>query len=151
MLEQIICAIICTTVQVKEPEVKNDVPVHQVQEAKPAPSIRRANPSPTPRRSAVPTNHSPAVVDRIRQHFGAESESAIELYFRESGLRPTAVNSSSGACGLVQALPCSKLPCTLANTTESIDCQLKWGRAYNDRRYGGTNKALAFWHENKWY
>lgn len=27
----------------------------------------------------------------------------------ESGWRPDAVNSSSGACGLVQALPCSKL------------------------------------------
>lgn len=45
---------------------------------------------------------------------------------RESGWNPNATNSSSGACGLVQALPCSKVP---GNGYNPVD-NLRWGTGY---------------------
>lgn len=45
---------------------------------------------------------------------GSEQEAKMFIYLHESGNRPNAVNASSGACGLGQALPCSKMPCLLA-------------------------------------
>lgn len=66
---------------------------------------------------------------------------------RESGWNPQAVNQSSGACSLAQALPCSKLPCELSDPV----CQLKWQRQYVNGRYGGYPQAVAFWKKNHWY
>ncbi len=51
---------------------------------------------------------------------------------RESGWNPNATNSSSGACGLVQALPCSKVP---GNGYDPVD-NLRWGNGYAVGRYG---------------
>lgn len=105
------------------------------------------NSTTTSNRSDVLSNHNPAVASIIRQHFGSEADSALELYFRESGLRPTAVNKSSGACGLVQALPCSKLPCTL----QDAECQVKWGAKYIKNRYGTASNAVRWHDEHNWY
>lgn len=66
---------------------------------------------------------------------------------RESGWRPQAINASSGACGLAQALPCSKLPCALTDPV----CHLKWQHGYVKARYGGYPQAVAFWNANHWY
>lgn len=66
---------------------------------------------------------------------------------RESGWRPTARNVSSGACGLVQALPCSKLG---PNWSDPV-VALKWQLNYVNARYGGYAGAYAFWVSNHWY
>lgn len=65
-----------------------------------------------------------------------------QLIINESGCRPDAVNPSSGACGIPQALPCSKLPCTLQDPV----CQLKWMDRYVKERYTTWEGALSFWH-----
>ena len=59
----------------------------------------------------------------------------------ESGCRPNAVNPSSGACGIPQALPCSKMPCTL----EDPVCQLRWMDSYVKNRYSSWDNAYATW------
>lgn len=59
----------------------------------------------------------------------------------ESGCRPNAVNPSSGACGIPQALPCSKMPCTLQDPV----CQLRWMNQYVAARYGSWDNAYATW------
>lgn len=74
-------------------------------------------------------------------------QDAAELIARESGFNPKAVNSSSGACGLVQANPCSKLGCSL----DDIDCQLDWFWNYIAGRYGTITKALEFHNQKGWY
>lgn len=84
---------------------------------------------------------------KIKEKFGEYGQEAIELYSRESGLNHKAVNPSSGACGLVQALPCSKMGCEL----EDLDCQLEWGYKYIKNRYGNAKKALEFHDQNNWY
>lgn len=59
----------------------------------------------------------------------------------ESGCRPNAVNPTSGACGIPQALPCSKMPCTLQDPV----CQLRWMDSYVANRYGTWDNAYATW------
>lgn len=76
-----------------------------------------------------------------------EQEALDELLFRESTWNPQAMNASSGACGLFQALPCEKMGCVLID----IDCQAKWGSNYIHARYGDANQALAFHDLNNWY
>jgi soluble lytic murein transglycosylase-like protein len=65
----------------------------------------------------------------------------------ESGWNPNATNRSSGACGLVQALPCSKVP---GNGYNPVD-NLRWGTGYASSRYGGWAGAYAFWSKNHWW
>lgn len=66
---------------------------------------------------------------------------------RESGWNPSATNPSSGACGLVQAWPCSKVP---GNGYDPVD-NLVWGNGYAVGRYGSWANAVAFWSANNWW
>ncbi len=66
---------------------------------------------------------------------------------RESGWNPNAVNSSSGASGLVQALPCGKVP---GNCFDPVD-NLRWANGYANGRYGSWAQAYAFWTSNHWW
>lgn len=72
---------------------------------------------------------------------------ADSIVQRESGWNPNAVNRRSGACGLAQALPCSKVP---GNPFDPVD-SLRWMDGYVNARYGGWAGAYAFWQKNKWY
>jgi uncharacterized protein YabE (DUF348 family) len=72
---------------------------------------------------------------------------AESIVQRESSWNPNAVNASSGACGLAQALPCSKVP---GNPLNPID-SLRWQYGYVTARYGGYAGAYAFWQINRWY
>jgi uncharacterized protein YabE (DUF348 family) len=72
---------------------------------------------------------------------------ADSIVQRESGWNPNALNASSGACGLAQALPCSKVPGNPFNPVDS----LKWMNGYVNGRYGGWAGAYNFWQANHWY
>lgn len=74
--------------------------------------------------------------------------SAVEILIqRESSWNPNAINPSSGACGLVQSLPCSKLG---PNWNDPV-VALKWGDDYVKGRYGSWQAALAHSYANGWY
>lgn len=90
--------------------------------------------------------NNPDVAGKIRFHFPGE-EMALELICRESSFNPKAINPTSGACGLAQALPCSKMKCKLSD----VDCQLEWIGNYVDKRYGSFEKAIEFHNINNWY
>lgn len=79
----------------------------------------------------------------------AQSDWAYVDYIvsKESGWNPNATNRSSGACGLVQALPCSKVP---GNGYDPID-NLRWGNGYAIGRYGSWAAAYSFWTRNHWW
>ena len=66
---------------------------------------------------------------------------------KESGWNPNAVNPSSGASGLVQALPCGKVP---GSCFDPVD-NLKWADGYAKGRYGSWSAAYAFWQANSWW
>lgn len=93
------------------------------------------------------TKQRPGVYGKIVAKFGDESMKYGELISRESSLNPEAINPSSGACGLSQALPCEKMQCDL----NDVDCQLAWIKDYVETRYGNIDNALAFHTARGWY
>ena len=71
----------------------------------------------------------------------SEDEAKAFIYQKESGNNSYAINQSSGACGLGQALPCSKMGCDLSD----YQCQDNWFTNYCINRYGSWSNAKAFW------
>ncbi|OLZ69414.1 hypothetical protein AV521_17990 [Streptomyces sp. IMTB 2501] len=74
-----------------------------------------------------------------------------KIVTHESGWNPSATNSSSGAYGLVQALPASKMASAGADWKTNPATQIKWGLDYMNSRYGSPVKAWSFWQANGWY
>lgn len=91
----------------------------------------------------------PDIYGKIKKVFGDDSMIMGELIARESSFNPEAVNPSSGACGLGQALPCEKMQCEVSE--DDADCQLEWIKEYVESRYGDAQTALAFHDRNGWY
>lgn len=82
----------------------------------------------------------------VTEQFGTGQFAAFDqIVSHESGWNPNAVNASSGACGLGQALPCSKI------TDHSPIGQLKWTIAYIADRYGTPANAWSIWQKQNWY
>ncbi|MFE2091992.1 aggregation-promoting factor C-terminal-like domain-containing protein [Streptomyces sp. NPDC002596] len=69
----------------------------------------------------------------------------------ESSWNYRATNASSGAYGLVQALPGSKMASAGADWQTNPATQIKWGLNYMDSRYGSPCGAWSFWQANSWY
>ncbi len=69
----------------------------------------------------------------------------------ESGWNPSATNASSGAYGLVQALPASKMASAGSDWKTNPATQIKWGLDYMNSRYGSPVGAWTFWQANGWY
>ncbi|MFB6839819.1 transglycosylase SLT domain-containing protein [Streptomyces sp. NPDC056361] len=69
----------------------------------------------------------------------------------ESGWNYRATNASSGAYGLVQALPGYKMQSAGADWQTNPATQIKWGLNYMDSRYGSPCGAWSFWQANRWY
>ncbi|MCY0926889.1 transglycosylase SLT domain-containing protein [Streptomyces sp. H27-H1] len=70
---------------------------------------------------------------------------------RESGWNPNATNASSGAYGLVQALPASKMSSAGSDWKTNPATQIKWGLDYMNSRYGSPAAAWNFWQSHHWY
>lgn len=65
----------------------------------------------------------------------------------ESSWNPSAINASSGAGGLPQALPFSKTGCSLGDPV----CQLRWADGYATARYGSWAGAYTFWQAHRYW
>lgn len=72
---------------------------------------------------------------------------AAELIRRESGCNPIATNRSSGAFGIPQSLPASKI----AHCGVDPVCQIQWMQNYVNARYGGWAGAVAWHNSHNWY
>lgn len=84
------------------------------------------------------------------QVFAAEANCGTPkacIYMKESGNNPGAINKSSGACGIGQAWPCSKMPCSLSDYA----CQDIFFTNYAVTRYGGFEQAWVFWQTNHYW
>ncbi|MFE7840328.1 lytic transglycosylase domain-containing protein [Streptomyces sp. NPDC057474] len=69
----------------------------------------------------------------------------------ESDWDVNATNASSGAYGLVQALPGSKMSSAGSDWKTNAATQIKWGVDYMKDRYGSPCGAWNFWQANNWY
>ncbi|MBT3150795.1 transglycosylase SLT domain-containing protein [Streptomyces sp. CHD11] len=81
----------------------------------------------------------------------AEFQCFSKIVQHESGWNPTATNASSGAYGLVQALPASKMASAGSDWKTNPATQIKWGLDYMNDRYGSACDAWSFWQSNHWY
>lgn len=69
----------------------------------------------------------------------------------ESTWNYRAENPSSGAYGLVQALPGSKMASVGADWRTNPATQIKWGLNYMNERYDSPCGAWSFWQANNYY
>ncbi|MER7705364.1 transglycosylase SLT domain-containing protein [Kitasatospora sp. NPDC097605] len=74
-----------------------------------------------------------------------------QIIAHESSWNVTAVNPSSGAYGLAQALPGSKMATHGADWKTNPTTQIRWALDYMNDRYGSPNNAWAFWQTHHWY
>lgn len=70
---------------------------------------------------------------------------------QESGWRVNATNPSSGAYGIPQSLPGSKMASAGSDWRTNPITQLKWMYSYIKGRYGSLQNALSFRAANGWY
>ena len=83
--------------------------------------------------------------------FGSQYLCAANIITRESGWNIHATNSASGAYGLAQALPGSKMAAAGPDWRTNPATQLAWMRDYVTARYGGACNAWNFWQAHHWY
>lgn len=75
----------------------------------------------------------------------------VKLWTRESNWRVNANNRSSGAYGIPQALPGSKMASAGADWMTNPETQIRWGLGYISGRYHTACRALAHSDEFNWY
>ena len=81
------------------------------------------------------------------------TDDANYLIARESHCNPNSVNRSSGACGIGQALPCSKMGPVNADGTSAVDPvgHMTWMNNYVLSRYGSWAAAANHHRLMGWY
>lgn len=134
----------------KEKEDLNQKLQAKLEEKKKAEQIAAANRAQATSRASQPVyNPSGTCEQWIRQAGVAESDisAAYTLIMKESGCSVNSYNRSSGACGIPQALPCSKLGSARGNPVAEI----RWMSNYVRSRYGGWQQALNFHYSHNWY
>lgn len=70
---------------------------------------------------------------------------------KESGWNYLISNSVSGAYGLCQALPGSKMSSSGSDWATNPETQMSWCNSYALSRYGSWQAAYNFWLENNWW
>lgn len=78
-------------------------------------------------------------------------ECLVNLWNRESGWNPNAVNKRSGACGIPQSLPCNKMASYGSDYRTNGYTQIRWGLDYIKNRYGSPSNAWAHSQQKGWY
>lgn len=75
----------------------------------------------------------------------------VKLWNRESGWNPNSHNKSSGAHGIPQALPASKMSSHGSDYYTNGYTQIRWGIDYIINRYGSPTNAWKHFQNKNWY
>ncbi|MGZ4579904.1 MAG: LysM peptidoglycan-binding domain-containing protein [Nocardioidaceae bacterium] len=87
-----------------------------------------------------------------RAQVGGSQFAALDaIWTRESGWNRFAKNPGSGAYGIPQALPSSKMATAGGDWSWNGYTQMRWGLDYIRGRYGSPSRAWAFWQAHHWY
>jgi hypothetical protein len=73
------------------------------------------------------------------------------MWNHESGWNEHAANPGSGAYGIPQALPGSKMSSAGPDWRNNAMTQITWGLGYVASRYGNPCHAWSFWQAHHWY
>ena len=82
---------------------------------------------------------------------GSQFSCLDQLWNRESGWSLTASNASSGAYGIPQSLPGSKMASAGADWQTNAATQITWGLSYIADRYGSPCAAWGHSQSSGWY
>lgn len=82
---------------------------------------------------------------------GNEWNCLVNLWIKESGWRWWAGNPKSGAYGIPQSLPGSKMARFGANWKDDGAVQIDWGLYYIATTYGSPSVAWKHWQDHNWY
>ncbi|MFE9834089.1 lytic transglycosylase domain-containing protein [Streptomyces sp. NPDC005551] len=120
--------------------------------AKKAPVTKKPTraPATTSRSTQRPPSGSPRTYARAVLS-DAQFSCLDALAVRESGWNVHATNPSSGAYGIPQALPGSKMASAGADWRTNGVTQVKWMLSYVNGRYGSACGAWNFWQSHHWY
>ncbi len=89
---------------------------------------------------------------RIKYGWGKSQFKAFDrVVTRESGWDERAMNRSSGAYGIPQSLPASKMRSAGKDWRTNPRTQIKWACSYMKSAYGSPSKAWNFWASHHWY
>jgi hypothetical protein len=131
-----------------------------VTKATPSPSASAPPPAaPAPPRLPVPTSCSQYTGNRgigcavlLSVGFKLDQMPCLEkLWTKESGWNVYSTNRSSGAYGIPQALPGSKMASAGADWRTNPETQVRWGLSYIKGRYGTPCGAWGFFQGHNWY
>ena len=107
-----------------------------------------------PRAASAPSGSPQQIAERMLSQFGWSSSqfSCLQpLWDRESGWNPYAQNPSSGAYGIPQALPGSKMASAGGDWQTNPATQIRWGLSYIQGSYGSPCGAWAHEQADGWY
>jgi len=122
-------------------------PKKPVATTKPSPSVSAGGGSGCAPKVTLPSN----VVTIVHKYLsGCAAADLLWIIRQESGGNVHATNPSSGAYGIPQALPGSKMATAGANWRDNADTQIRWMISYV-KRYGGPIGAYRFWVMHHWY
>lgn len=110
---------------------------------------RSVAPVPAPAASGDPRAIAQAMLNARGQ--GSQFSCLDQLWNRESGWSLTASNASSGAYGIPQSLPGSKMASAGADWQTNPATQITWGLSYIAGRYGSPCAAWAHSQSSGWY
>lgn len=102
--------------------------------------------------SCAPSVSLPSkIVKIVHKHLsGCKAAALLWIIKHESGGNVHARNKSSGAYGIPQALPGSKMASAGSDWRDNPDTQIRWMISYTNR-YGGPVGAYHFWRAHGWY
>lgn len=116
-------------------------------------SVSTHMPSERPHRASRALSPRARVILWASNHYESRKdvEAFVEIIYRESRFNHLALNESSGAYGLAQALPPTKYEIVGSDWRTNPYTQLKWAAKYILERYG--TPVLALHHHNRegWY
>ncbi|WP_017626757.1 aggregation-promoting factor C-terminal-like domain-containing protein [Nocardiopsis chromatogenes] len=105
--------------------------------------------------SAPPSGDPKGIAKAMLGDFGWSSDQfsgCLEpLWEKESNWNPSAQNPSSGAYGIPQALPGSKMATAGSDWQTNPATQIEWGLGYIQDRYGSPCEAWSHSQANGWY
>jgi hypothetical protein len=121
----------------------------------PSATMRSSSPAPSPTRSrtSVPAGCSAytgnqLIACKLLPSFGfsvSQMSPLVKLWNGESDWQTSATNPSSGAYGIPQSLPGSKMGSVGSDWRTNPATQIKWGLGYIKDTYGTPAQAYATW------
>jgi hypothetical protein len=121
----------------------------------PAAALAKKVAAPAPKPAAAAITGTPfQIAHTVATQAGLNQQQWVcldQLWQQESKFQTDARNRRSGAFGIPQALPASRMASAGADWRTNPATQVKWGLSYIRVRYGTACNAWAHWKRARWY